>query len=171
MEDHKIQLGQKVQDRISKFTGIVTKAGTHITGCERFGVRPVGEEVTDHRGEEEFFHPQQLNILEEETDFSEEGRVGYVDHGFTIGERVRDDISGFEGVICVINYRLWNCPSFLVYATASTTDEEPETCWCDSSQVSSVEGRDVTHVNDSPNENPPENTGSMMDSAPSNNSR
>jgi heat shock protein HspQ len=163
MEDLEIQIGQKVQDRISGFTGIVTKVGDHITGCERLAARPIDN---PNRGDEEFFYPQQLEVLEEETEFTDDGEEAYVDHEFQLGQRVRDDISGFIGVICVINYRLWNCPTCLVREVGA--DGEPETHWCDVTQLSSFQGPDATDVAESTEENEASNTGAMMDSAPSN---
>lgn len=131
--DEDIRLGQKVQDRISGFTGIVTTVGDHITGCTRFGVHPSGEERTDQRGDEEFFYADQLEVLEEETEFTDVGENGYTDLDIELGSHVRDEVIGFEGIVCVINYKLWNCPQVMVQArnNTGTTDKDPDYVWVD----------------------------------------
>jgi hypothetical protein len=71
MLDTEIELGQKVQDSISGYTGIVNTIGDHISGCTRVGVHAVGEEGSKIRNDEEFFYPDQLEILEEENEYTE----------------------------------------------------------------------------------------------------
>lgn len=132
MVDTTIQLGQKVQDRISGFVGVVTTVGDHLSGCTRIGVQPVGDEETSMRGDEEFFFPDQLEVLEEETEFTDEAWGGPEDHHISLGQFVRDEVNGFTGVAEIINYRLWTCPQVLVKAQCKPgEDEEPDTTWAD----------------------------------------
>jgi heat shock protein HspQ len=136
MQDKDIQLGQKVQDKISGFTGIVTKAGNHLTGCERYGVYPAGEEVSDRRGDEEFFFSDQLEVVEDDTEFRDDGEDGYVSHEYELGQRVEDRVTGFEGVVTVINYRLWNCPSIHIQSTS----DADEGLWTDVHRLQDADG-------------------------------
>lgn len=136
MVDHNIETGQIVKDRISGFTGVVTTFGNHISGCDRIGVSPVGEETTDRRGEEEFLFPGQLEIVEEETEFTDENVEE--ESSVELGEKVRDRVSGFEGHAVVINHKLWNCP---VVAVESSGDGDTE--WFDHIRLRTLEGEGV----------------------------
>ena len=40
MTDQTIGLGDRVKDRITSFTGIVTAQSEYLNGCRRFGVQP-----------------------------------------------------------------------------------------------------------------------------------
>jgi len=130
MTEKNLELGQKVQDQISGFAGIVTLIGEHISGCERIGVYSVGEEHSDRRGEQEFFYGEQLDVLEAETEFTErmnprtESEVG-------VGDLVNDKVTGLGGVAVVINYKLFNCPSVCVQPSGDSQTENPDSKWVD----------------------------------------
>jgi len=134
MEDN-IQLGQKVQDRISGFSGIVNTVGDHIAGCRRIGVRPSQSgdnlEETIQRGDEEFFFEEQLNVLEVENQFTDVAEDSVTEVDFELGEWAQDKVSKFQGSICVINCHLYNCPQIMLRSNGP----EPETLWIDEPQV------------------------------------
>jgi heat shock protein HspQ len=108
-----IELGQIVEDNISGFTGVVVTVGDHISGCDRIGVRAIGEEKTDTRSGREWFYPDQLSIVEEENEYTEEINAR-TDTGFELGNLVTDNVTGFSGFVTVINYHLFNCPCLCV---------------------------------------------------------
>jgi len=126
MVDSEIQLGDKVESRISGFTGIVTTVGEHITGCERIGVRS-----SEKRKSQQFFFEDHLEVVDDDTEFSDAGQESYVEHEFELGERVTDRLTKFNGVITVINYRLCNAPSVCITSDRNAPDEEPESHWVD----------------------------------------
>ncbi len=37
--DFKYQLGDRVKDKVTKFTGIIVGRGDHISGCDTYGVQ------------------------------------------------------------------------------------------------------------------------------------
>ena len=125
------QLGDKVQDQISGFTGIVSSVGEHISGCNRFGVYALGEESSDRRGEQEFFYADQLEILEDDTEFSEAGEESHVDAEVDLGDIVVDTVTGFDGTVAVINYKLWNCPQVLVQPSTNDDGSLDDAEWFD----------------------------------------
>lgn len=129
-----IEIGDYVECRISGAEGIVVTIGDHITGCTRIGVRPDPER--DSREDEKFFYDGELNVTgaNYRTNFD----LGYdvqTETDFTIGERVKDDITGFEGVITVINYKLFNCPC----ARVQSVDDVDEGHWIDVPRLESVD--------------------------------
>lgn len=132
---HDIKLGYEVEDSISGFRGIVTTIGYHVSGCTRFGVRPVGEGPSDRRGEEEFFYEAQLEINDKETDYVSAGEESMAEVDFELGERVQDTITGIEGYVAVINYELWNCPKI---GYQSSSDNESNFEWSDAPRLESV---------------------------------
>jgi len=164
--DTEIEHGYKVKDKVSGFVGIVTLIGEHISGCTRIGAYPVGEERTDRRGEQEFFFEEQLEVLEKHTEFTDfEVRT---DTEFELGEVVEDEISGFEGVVSVINYKLWNCPSVNV---AKQYSDEAESEWFDDVTLSSTGEKPFAELTKDIQEETAESTGSFEDKAPANDCR
>lgn len=166
MNDVNVKLGQKVRDEISGFTGIVNTIGDHITGCTRIGVRPTGDEQTNRRGDEEFFYDAQLTIVDEETDWTEYGDRALTETDFELGERVRDTVTDLEGVVVVINYSLFNCPSLAIHPTNEDAEENPDVEWFDAPRLESVDegfAGEFTNVQES---DAVEATGSVADSAP-----
>jgi len=131
MSQSQPQLGDKVQDSISGFTGIVTTVGDHISGCDRYGVRPAGDEETVQRGDQEFFYADQLEILDNDTEFSEAGQESHVETDIEVGNRVMDKVTGFQGTVSVINYKLWNCPQVLVQPSTNDDGSLDDAEWFD----------------------------------------
>jgi hypothetical protein len=129
-------LGIKARDRISGFEGIVTGIGTHITGCRRIGMRPV--ERAD-RGEEEWFFPEQLEVVTEDTEFSELGESATTDVDFELGDELEDEITGVSGIVGTITYNLFNCPRVALQPVDNTdSTEAPDREWFDAPRVSRV---------------------------------
>lgn len=120
MEGREITLGQRVRDNISGFEGIVVDIGTHITGCTRYGVRPVDRDNTAHRGDEEFFYADQLTVVEEETEFTEDVSAKNFATDVDLGDGVQDSITGFRGIATTITYNLYNCPRVAIQPVAET---------------------------------------------------
>jgi hypothetical protein len=58
-----IQLGDKVKDRVTGFTGIVISRTEWLNGCIRIGIQP--QELKDGKSiEAEWYDAQQVEILE-----------------------------------------------------------------------------------------------------------
>lgn len=166
MLDTEIELGQKVQDTISGYTGIVNTIGDHISGCTRVGVYAIGEEGSQRRGDEEFFYPDQLEILEEENEYTEMDSVTEAD--VQTGARVKEAVTGFEGYIVVINYHLYNCPQVAVQTEVKPGVSEAGECkWFDEPRLSTVEGRNYVDAFEDLKQEKSTATGSVSDKGPS----
>jgi len=159
-----IEHGYRVQDSISGFTGIVTVIGEHISGCTRIGVYPVGDGQTAQRGEQEFFFEEQLEVLDEDTEYTQYDVQ--TDTEFELGDVVVDELTGYSGIISVINYKLWCCPCALVY---STSDGEVESEWFDDVRLREAEASGVD-VDSLTEEEDTATAGSLQDRAPRNDS-
>lgn len=135
-ESTDFQLGTKARDRISGFEGIVVSIGTHITGCRRMGIRPV--ERAD-RGEEEWFYPEQLELVSDETEFTELGESAKTETPFSLGDELEDEITGVTGIAGTITYTLFNCPRVAVQPVDKTdSTEAPDREWFDAPRLSRV---------------------------------
>lgn len=126
-DDRTFDLGQFVQDEISGFVGVVFTVGFHINGCERIGVRRLGDSDDPPKtvSKEEFFYPTQLDLVEKQTQWSDIDPVTEID--CEIGERVRERSTMFEGHVHVVNFSLFNCPQALAYKNSG----EVEARWID----------------------------------------
>jgi len=167
MTETDIELGQMVQDRISGFTGIVSLIGEHISGCERVGVYPVGEEGSDRRGDEEFFYEYQLDVVEEETEWTEELEPR-TESEVSLGSVVSDNVTDIKGTAVVINYKLFNCPSVCIQPLGDSHSEKPDTEWIDDLRLN-VQTSGVGKFTD--DDSSTEETGSVEDRSPKNLSR
>lgn len=135
-----VALGQLVADEISGMTGIVTMIGDHIAGCTRVQVHP-NDVSESSRGNDEFFYPDQLKIIEEENKFTERAEDAITEADIVLGQRVEDEITEFRGVASVINYSIWNCPQVLVQSRA----DADESHWFDSIRLDAVDDH-ATHT-------------------------
>lgn len=158
MAESEVQLGDKVQDRVSSFTGIVNTVGDHLAGCRRIGALPLDTEDPTRKGDEEFFYEDQLEILEEE--YWDESPETETD--FQLGEIVRDEVTGFKGVVHIINFHLWNCPQILV----KRVDEEGslESEWFDEPQLQKEGVGFVGYYDEEQNSDNATDSGSIEDS-------
>lgn len=166
--DHDIELGDRVQDQISGFTGIVSTVGFHITGCTRFGVYPAGDgEETVQRGDEEFFYEPQLETVNG-TAFKGVETTDPETIPLELGERVRDDITGYEGTAVVINTFLWNCPQVAVqHDVEDSSDDKPNIRWFDLPRLESVDEGVIGKYQSIVEETTPAATGAVADKSDS----
>lgn len=131
-----IELGQAAQDNISGFLGVVTTVGVHVSGCTRIGMQRLGDtdEPPESPSGEQFFYPEQLDVIEEDTGYMDLEPVTSVD--YELGERIRDRSTEFEGRVHVVNFKLFNCPQALAYEIGGDVDS---TRWVDDPFVTPME--------------------------------
>lgn len=159
MDETEIELGQIVQDKISGFKGVVTMIGDHISGCTRYCAHPVDD---PKRGSEQFFYASQLDVVEEETEFTEVAEGAVTESHIKLGQRVQDEVTSFEGVVAVINYSLYNCPSVCV----QSTDDADESQWYDDVRLDTAGSDEVVFdFDDKVDEKTEQNTGAVSDSS------
>jgi len=126
IDDVSIRLGDRVQDEISNYQGIVIGIAEHLTGCESIAVRGDGEDPT-RRSSEEWFYQSQLTV--DDAQVLARGRAPSSDEiDVALGNRVVDEINGFEGIVTTINYNLDNVARAAVTAT---DDAEADRHWAD----------------------------------------
>jgi heat shock protein HspQ len=133
-----IALGQKVQDRLTGFAGIVTTVGYHYNGCVRIGVRPDTFKEGKSREtlpEEEYLFPAQVQVVEEETEWTDLDTQ--TDHEYDLGDLITDRVTKFTGVVQVVNTKLFNEPRY--YVKDQADDDEPNTEWIDQSSADLVQ--------------------------------
>lgn len=163
MEDTEIELGDVHQDKISGFKGVVTTVSEHLTGCTRIGISPFGDDDSNRRGDEEFFYGAQLHSEDEKTFRTEITGVNPItETDFSLGDRVKDDVTNFEGVVSTIGFKLYNCPRV---AVTPDTDGEPakeyERRWFDAPRVTIIEEDVVSQYNSLQNEGETSETGAI----------
>jgi len=139
--DADIALGDVVRERISGMVGIVVTHAVHISGCDRYGVRPLGTERAER--DEEFYFPTELTTVDPDEDVDEDLDVDLdiaadvdptTEVDFALGNVLEDDVSGVEGYATTITFNLFNCPQVAL----TPTSDETETEWADAPTVSVV---------------------------------
>jgi len=132
------ELGDVVEDEISGFRGVVIAIADHLTGCQRIGVRANDTENTARRGDEEFFYPSQLSRVED-ADPIEPEHDPVTEVNFEMGQKLRDTVTGFEGVVTTISYELHNCPrAGLSVVDNHDPTENPDRGWFDAPRLEVV---------------------------------
>ncbi len=134
-----VELGAEVTDKISGFHGIVTALADHISGCNRIGVKPLGDEGS-RVVEEEFFYPSELRVEEVNTDFASAAEDAITESPVSLGDIVRDQISGVEGTVTTQAFELFNCPQVAISpADTDNADEQLDRVWVDVPRLEIIE--------------------------------
>jgi heat shock protein HspQ len=101
-----IELGSTVKDNITGFTGIAVARMTHLHGCVHIAIQPV--ELKDGRPQKEYlFDEQRIDVVSAVSRTANEPK-------FSLGSKVKDQISGYEGVITVWIDELYGDPSVTI---------------------------------------------------------
>jgi len=132
-------LGDKVKDRVTNYTGIVTSIAFHLSGCERYGVETTSGKRSD-RGEREYFFDSQLMRIEKKNGDFKPCHLDNLDinTNLELGQIVKDKITGFEGVVTVINFKMWNCP----YINVQSLENPDSDQWFDETLLESVDAEE-----------------------------
>lgn len=88
-----INLGQKAKDKVTGFEGTVVGRTEWLNGCYRFTLQPPIDKDGKHCSAETIDEPQ-LEVVGEGIPHEETPRK----HVIQLGQKVRDKITGFEGV-------------------------------------------------------------------------
>ena len=84
MTEFKFELGAKVKDELTNFKGIVTVRSEHITGCDRYCVRPRTDDTSEVKGSIWF---DEQRLVSKEKDDEEKGFVERIFSKNSKGER------------------------------------------------------------------------------------
>lgn len=158
-----IPLGAEVKDRVSGAHGIVIEKAYHISGCDRIGVREVDE--TPKQGEKSHFFPSQLEVVEEDTEFADEADDAIVETDeLELGHRAIDTVTGYQGIISVINVGLWKTPDTCL---TDQKGEEMQAEWFDDVRLEQTSDEAVwSFEDDTDREMREETTGPTGSSSP-----
>lgn len=95
-----VALGDRVKDKVSGFHGIVTSVTDYVAGCRRVGVSPETTDKGNHIDSEVFDEPM-LSVVKKNIHKASSNHKC----DFKLGDKVKDEISGFEGICSSItNY-------------------------------------------------------------------
>jgi hypothetical protein len=98
-----IALGSTVKDNITGFEGIAVARLTHLHGCVHIAVQP--KELKDGRPQKEYlFDEQRVEVLTTTDRPAGTPKLG-------LGSKVRDTVSGYEGVVTIWVDELYNLPT------------------------------------------------------------
>ena len=121
MSEFKLKLGDEVKDVLSGFQGVITNKSHWLFNMDTYGVKP--RELKDGKPVDSMvFDEERLEIVQE----------GVIPHPnddpeflFNLGDKVRDTISGYEGVVISQTYWLTNCVHYSVQAGKLDDKGEP----------------------------------------------
>lgn len=122
IDNSELDLGDRVEDTLSGMEGTVVALAEHLTGCSRVGIAPVDP---SRCGDDIFLYADQVTQIE--LDDGEEVTVDYeptTSVDFDLGELVTDSVTGFEGVVAVVTFELYNCPRVGVQSVDVTDSTE-----------------------------------------------
>lgn len=106
----KFELGTELKNNISGFTGVATEICIYITGCAKYYIQPKGKDNE---------HPDGKWLLEpslEEPDHGPDAKNAdcfkKISQIAGLGDKAKDKITGFKGVISGYAESLHTCPSY-----------------------------------------------------------
>jgi len=117
--DTDIDLGTVYEDTISGYTGVVTAIADHLTGCTRVEL----SQVESSTASSEWFYADQLRSVDD-LEAPEYNHDVVTSCDFTLGEYVRDTVTGYTGNISSITYELFNCPRIVVQSLGDGKETE-----------------------------------------------
>lgn len=129
-----IFLGDEVKDLVSGFTGIAMTRHEYLNGCNRFTVQPKMDESHELPKAETFDEPQ-LELVAEGANRLGQGPASRV----KVGDKVRDIISNYEGVVESRHVHLFGSDRFNVQAQVDEAGKLPEYQTFDGPQLEVIE--------------------------------
>ena len=126
-----IKLGSTVRDVVSGFTGIAIQRLDQLNGNVQIGIQPKMAEGTNTYPDAMFIDHHMLDVMDE-------GVVGRTTEApevaIKVGQRVKDRVSGLQGIATQKATYMNGCVSFLVVPALECTDigqTAPESNWID----------------------------------------
>ncbi len=102
-----IGLGDRARDRISGFTGIVDSVSCYLKGSMRMGMRPEALDKDGMPGLVQDFDQLQLVLVEKGV--HRPYPVAAANPPVALGDRVKDKITGFSGIVTSTTDFLYGC--------------------------------------------------------------
>lgn len=135
-----IQLGQAYRSKINGVVGVCTAIVDHITGCRRYGLRPIAPAPQQtHRDEAYYYGDELARVTESDVDefdvVTVDDQDPVTDVDLTLGVQARDTVSGLDGVVTAIGYELYNCPRA---AVTLRDGEQGEVEWFDVPRLTQI---------------------------------
>jgi hypothetical protein len=125
MEIYMIKLGTKVKDSVNGFEGIATSRVTHINGHVQYGVTP---KVGKDGKRLEIIYLEEARINGSDLSNLQHTESGNIKAGLIhLGNRVKDSITGFEGIATARIEYLTGCAQIAVTPKMVPSPELPNT--------------------------------------------
>lgn len=155
MSDQKAGLGDRVKDRVSGYMGVVVSLHRFLQGCDRLGVQPpVGDD--GKLPEAQTFDSPDLLVVDEKVityrEQNDERNTGSI----TLGDKVRDPVTGFEGVAVARHVYLTGCNRITIQPPVEDGSSElPSTNALDAPLLVVVESQYVEYKEPTVGQKPP----------------
>ena len=136
--EKKIELGQECVDLVTGFKGTATSIVRYLHGCDRVALQP----KVDKKGKavaNETFDETQLAITDHNRAVIKEMAIATVD----LGDKVKDPLSGFEGIVFGHAYWLNGCIRTGVSPKLDKDGKIQETQWFDDPQLELIKKKKV----------------------------
>jgi heat shock protein HspQ len=104
LKDSRIQIGDRVRDKITKLEGIVVAVGFYATGSAEARIQQEGLKDSQPIEPIHIEFPQ-LDVIEKQVLATPE----FKELEFAFGDKVKDTVSGFTGTVHLIFYWLHGC--------------------------------------------------------------
>jgi len=138
-------LGDQVVNQYTGTCGHVISIGDHLTGCTRIGVRSESvssDDRSDHQ-ETEFYYPAELSVItsvdERENIETPPQSIEDTETDVTLGNEVKDTVTGITGIVTTITYNMYNCPRVAINPTREGGEYSNDREWFDLPRVEVVD--------------------------------
>jgi hypothetical protein len=153
-----LEIGDRIQDEVSKKEGIITSYTKWLYGCDRVAIhhgldrdgKPLEHLWLDYE--------QCLLIKKQEVVKTNPNR----DCSIKLGDRIKCRITGLEGIAFGTSYYMYGCTRIALAPSSLDRDGKPkEMLWADYPQFEIIKEKEIKRENN--------NTGGPMDSIPTSN--
>ena len=125
-----VKLGKYAQDKVTGFKGTITAYCKHLYGCDTYLLQPDldkdGKMAKSHWLDEGRIEILGEKIQHEKTD------LGYK---FELGQKARDKITGFEGIITACCVEMFGCDTYIVQPEVGENGAIGESVWLDEGRI------------------------------------
>ncbi len=114
-------MGAMGKDNITGLTGLIVRYTEHLHGCAHITIQPLGLDDKGKPKRAHSFDEQRVEITE-----IPDAREPTFELGIELGNRVRDRITGFEGVVIIRSDNLWTSEEYGIEPTELDKDGQPK---------------------------------------------
>lgn len=139
----KLEFGYKVKDIVTGFEGILCERTIHITGCDNYCI------ASQEKDEKRYYSDTTVKyiddgIIKELEEIGKANKFDDIENAlYKFGQKVKDKVSGFTGIIIAINISITGDICYNVAPRFNLTSRENNGRWYDEGRLEIIEDKKI----------------------------